>query len=250
MLKKAEGIVLRTIAYGETNVILRLYTREAGKISLMARGAKKPKSKLRAIAQPLVYGMFLYYKSTGMSTLNQGDPIDSFRFIREDLLKTAYASYMAELLDKVTEEKEINPYLFELFLRLIQHMNDDNDPEVLIRIFEIKMLAQAGIKPELNHCSRCRRTEGTFSFSVKEGGFLCQLCQHTDPHRIHIQPRTVELLRTFYYLNIERLGEISLRPATKRELKLVLESYYEAYSGLHLKTKRFLQQMESWDVDG
>ncbi|SDI85926.1 DNA repair protein RecO [Alteribacillus bidgolensis] len=248
MLEKAEGIVLRTTAYGETNIILRLYTREVGKISVMARGAKKPKNRFSAVSQPFVYGMFLYYKGTGMSTLNQGDSIDSFRIVRGDIFKTAYASYMSELLDKLTDEKERNPYLFELFLQLLQKMNEENDPEILTRIFETKMTAQAGIKPELDKCVRCNRTEGTFSFSVKEAGFLCQACKAADDYRLDIQPKTVQLLRTFFYMDVERLGEISLKKQTKDELKQVLHTYYDEYSGLILKSKRFLEQMENWKL--
>ncbi|SDH48043.1 DNA replication and repair protein RecO [Alteribacillus persepolensis] len=248
MLEKAEGIVLRTIAYGENNVILRIYTREAGKISVMARGAKKPKNKLSAAAQPFVYGMFLYYKGSGMSTLSQGDNIDSFRIIRDDIVKTAYASYMSELLDKLTDEKERNPYLFELFLQLLQKMNEDDDPEVLTRIFETKMMQQAGITPELNQCVRCKRKEGTFSFSVKEAGFLCHHCKGIDEYRFDIHQKTVQLLRTFFYMDMKRLGNVALKQSTKTELRQVLQTYYDEYTGIFLKSRRFLEQMENWSM--
>ncbi|RSL30897.1 DNA repair protein RecO [Salibacterium salarium] len=246
MLEKAEGIVLRTVAYGETNNILRLFTREAGKIAVMARGAKKPKSRLAAVSQPFVYATFLYYKSRGMKTLNQGDAIDSFRIIRNDLIRTAYASYILELLDKLTEEEEKNPYLFELMLQLLERMNDDDDPEVLVRIFETKMTAQAGIKPELEQCVHCQSKEGTFSFSVKEAGFLCHRCTAVDDNRLDIHPKTVQLLRTFFHLDIARFGSISLKDETKQELRTILDTYYQEYSGLHLKSKRFIEQMEKW----
>ncbi len=65
MLQKCEGIVLRTTDYGETNKIVTLYTREWGKIGVMARGAKKPKSRLSAITQPFTYGYFLMQKGNG-----------------------------------------------------------------------------------------------------------------------------------------------------------------------------------------
>ncbi|MFD2704149.1 DNA repair protein RecO [Salibacterium lacus] len=247
MLEKAEGIVLRTFAYGETNSILKLFTREAGKISVMARGAKKPKSRLAAVAQPFVYAYFLYYRSTGMKTLNQGDTIDSFRTVRYDIVRTAYASYIAELLDKLTEEQEKNPFLFELVLQLLQRMNEEDDAEVLVRIFEMKMTAQAGIKPVLEKCTHCGSQEGTFHFSVKEAGFLCHRCFHVDERRIAIQPKTVQLLRTFFHLDIGRFGDISIGRKTKDEIRLVLDSYYQEYTGLQLKSKRFLEQMERWE---
>ncbi|MFB5662098.1 DNA repair protein RecO [Alteribacillus sp. HJP-4] len=248
MLEKAEGIVLRTIAYGESNVIVTLFTREAGKIAVMARGAKKPKNRLSSSAQPFVYGMFLYFKGTGMATLNQGDPIDAFRVLRTDLTKTAYASYMTELLDKLTNDRERNPFLFELLLQLFKRMNEDADPEVLTRIFETKMTKVAGIKPELDRCTNCRNLKGTFSFSVKEAGFLCHLCSEIDPYRFEADQKTIQLLRTFFYMDIMRLGKIKLSQSIKLQLKQILDSYYDEYSGLHLKSKRFIEQMEKWDL--
>ena len=80
MLNKWEGIVLRTIPYGESNKIVTMFTREAGKVTAMARGAKKPRSKLAAVTQPFTHGTFLIRKGRGMGTLSQGEPIDSMRF--------------------------------------------------------------------------------------------------------------------------------------------------------------------------
>ncbi|WP_100398308.1 DNA repair protein RecO [Bacillus sp. FJAT-44742] len=248
MLDKAEGIVLRTISYGESNVIVTLFTREAGKIAVMAKGAKKPKSRLASITQPFMYGMFLYYKGSGMSTLSQGDPVNSFKLVRADINKTAYASYFVEMVDKLTEEKERNPYLFELLLQLLQYLNEEMDEEVLMRIFETKMTAVAGIKPELDHCASCQSKEGEFSFSVKEAGFLCRQCVHIDEKKIPISQQTVRLLRLFFYMDIARLGTVSLKQETKDQLKTVLETYYDEYSGLHLKSKRFLNQLEKWKL--
>lgn len=98
MLSKWEGIVIRTIPYGESNKIVTLLTQEAGKITVMARGAKKPRSKLAAVTQPFTLGSFLIRKGRGMGTLSQGEQIESMRFIREDLEATSYASYILSLI--------------------------------------------------------------------------------------------------------------------------------------------------------
>ena len=76
---------LRSIPYGESNKIVTLFTREAGKLTAMARGAKKPTSRLAAVTQPFTHGSFLIRKGRGMGTLEQGEQIDSMRPIREDL---------------------------------------------------------------------------------------------------------------------------------------------------------------------
>ena len=119
MFQKCEGIVLRTTDYGETNKIVTLYTREWGKIGVMARGAKKPKSRLSAITQPFTYGFFLLQNGRGLGNLQQGEMITPLRSIKEDIFLTAYASYVVELTDKSTDEKKTNPYLFELLYQTL-----------------------------------------------------------------------------------------------------------------------------------
>lgn len=247
MLEKAEGIVLRTINYGESNVILTLFTREFGKVAVMARGAKKTRNRFRSVSQPFVHGIFLYYKGRGMSTLNQGDVLHSFPDIRQHIVRMSYAAYMAELLEKTVEEREKNPYLFELFLTLLEQMEFGHDPEVLTSIFETKMTLQAGIQPELTKCVCCGQTDQIVSFSVKEAGFLCKRCTDQDPYAIHLHPKTIYLLRLFLHIDVQRIGSISLQKETKEELKRVMDAYYEAYGGFALKSKRFLDQLEKWN---
>ncbi|MFS0635842.1 DNA repair protein RecO [Mesobacillus foraminis] len=246
MLEKCEGIVIRTTDYAETNKIVTLYTREWGKVGVMARGAKKPNSRLTAITQPFTYGHFLIQRGRGLGTLQQGEMISSMRSIREDIFLTAYASYIIELLDKGTEEKKPNPYLFELLFQTLQYMNEGYDLDILMNIFEIKMLNVLGIYPVLDQCANCGNTEGSFSFSIREGGLLCHRCLEKDPYHFKIASATVRLLRLFYLLDLKRLGNISVKDETKAELKKVITAYYEEYSGLYLKTKKFLDQLDKF----
>ncbi|MCL6585362.1 MAG: DNA repair protein RecO [Anoxybacillus sp.] len=244
MLEKCEAIVLRTVDYGETNKIVTLWTREWGKVAVMARGAKKPSSRLSSVTQLFTYGYYLVQKSRGVGSLQQAEIIDSLRGIRENIFATAYASYIVELTDKVTEEQRPNPYLFELLLQTLKYMNDGLDLEILTYIYEMKMLRVMGLHPMLDGCAVCKQSEGMFSFSVKEGGFLCHRCEATDPHRLPLSPAAVKLLRLFYYFDLSRLGKISVKEETKKELNRIISAYYDEYSGLSLKTKRFLTQIE------
>jgi DNA repair protein RecO (recombination protein O) len=244
MLQKCEGIILRTNDYGETNKIVTLYTREWGKYGLMARGAKKPKSRLAAISQPFTYGHFLVQKGMGMGSLQQGEVITSFRSIKEDIFLTAYASYIVELTDKSTEERKNNPYLFELLCQILTLLNEGYDPDILKNIYEMKMLNVLGHYPCLNQCVSCGSKEGKFVFSIREGGILCHRCIGIDPYHIPVSSATVKLLRIFYYLDITRLGSITVKQETKAQLKQVIDGYYEDRSGLFLKSKKFLEQLD------
>ncbi len=244
MLQKIEGLVLRTTDYGESNKIVVIFTRENGKIGAMARGAKKPNSRLASVSQPLTYGHFLVMLGSGLGSLQQGEIIHPLKSLKQDIFLTAYASYLVELTDKATEERKRNPYLFELLIQTLTYMDDGLDPQVLTNIYEMKLLNSFGLYPILDGCAICKETEGTFAFSIKEGGFICHRCIHNDPHHLKISPSVARLLRLFYYIDIHRLGSINVKDETKREIKKVIDAYYEEYSGLQLKTKKFLTQLE------
>ncbi|WNS77621.1 DNA repair protein RecO [Bacillus sp. DTU_2020_1000418_1_SI_GHA_SEK_038] len=247
MLEKCEGIIIRTTNYGETNKIVTLYTREWGKIGVMARGAKKPSSRLAAVTQPFTYGYFLVQRSSGLGSLQQGEMITSMRSIREDIFLTAYASYIVDLTDKGTDDRKPNPYLFELVFQALNLVNEGFDAEIIVNIFEMKMLNSLGLYPVLNQCTVCSSADGHFSFSIREGGLICHRCLEKDPYHFKISPATVKLLRLFYFFDLSRLGNISVKPETKAELKKVINAYYDEYSGLNLKTKRFLNQMAKFE---
>lgn len=74
MLKKQDAIVLKSIDYGETNKIVTLFTKEDGKLAVLAKGAKKPNSRFAAVTQPFVYGSYLYFQGNGLPSLSQGRP--------------------------------------------------------------------------------------------------------------------------------------------------------------------------------
>lgn len=239
-----EGIVIKTIPYGESNTIITLYTKELGKIGVMARGAKKPKSRFTSITQLFTYGIFVFQRGRGLGTLQQGEALSSFRHIREDLVKTAYAAYLAELLDRYTSEEEMKPDLFGWLKQALEYINYGIDPEVITFLFEIKMMKTAGIVPELSRCVSCHAAEANFSFSIREGGFLCERCAYKDPYRMNISKGAARLLNMFYHLDLGRLGNVSLKKETKRELRMLFDAYMEEYSGVFIKSKKFLKQLD------
>jgi DNA repair protein RecO (recombination protein O) len=244
LLYKVEGIVIKTIPYGESNIIITLYTKELGKVGVMARGAKKPKSRFASISQLFTYGIFVFQKSQGLGTLQQGESLHSFRKIREDLVKTAYAAYLVELLDRHTAENEMRSDLYGWMKQALEYIDFGIDPEVITFLFEMKIMKVAGIVPELSKCVSCKRTEGHFSFSIREGGFLCERCRFKDPYTIKISEAAARLLHMFYHFDLNRLGNVSLKKETKKELRTLVDAYMDEYSGVYLKSKKFLKQLD------
>jgi len=203
LLKKTEGNVIRTIDYAESDVIITIYSKQIGKIGMLARGAKKPNNRLASVSQLFTYGNYLFRHTRGLGTLSQGEIIHSFRGIREDLLKTAYAAYIVELTDKLTDDFQPSPALFDLLYFSLKFIDENYDAEAVSFIYATKMLAFAGITPQLERCAHCGKNAERFvSFSIKEGGFLCRRCQNVDEHSLNVSHATAKLLKLFLSMDI------------------------------------------------
>ncbi|MCX7570831.1 DNA repair protein RecO [Tumebacillus sp. DT12] len=251
-MNKVEAIVLRTVDYGETHKILTLYSAQMGKIAALARGAKKPRSDLAAVCQPFTYGTFLLYigERQGMGTISQAEVLDSFRAIREDLFKAAYASYVAELTDRFCADREPSPSLFLLLQTVLHYLTDeDKDPEVLVRLYETKMLDLAGIRPELYHCAHCfRPVETSIRFSILHGGPLCGACHQSDERAVWMKPVTLKLMQTFQGMDVRRLGQTRVGDDVKRQLNKILRQYLDEYSGVQFRSRGFLDQLHKYEI--
>ncbi|GEL78309.1 DNA repair protein RecO [Tenuibacillus multivorans] len=249
MIEKVQGIVLRTRDYGETNKIITLYTKEYGLISAVARGAKKTKSRMAAITQPFIYGLFLTQIGKGLGTIHQGDILNSMRGIREDIIKTAYASYMCELVAKMVNEKEPNSALFDELNISLERMLDDEPPEAISIMFELKMYHIGGFAPVVHNCVNGHDDRPITAFSVVDGGVVCDMCQSSSEYTIPLPAHAYKVLRQMSLTSIKRIRNISIKHDTLKLLRHILDQYYERYGGMTIKSKRFLDQMHLLDHD-
>lgn len=212
MLHKVEGIVLRQVKFKESDKILTIFTRKNGKIQVIAKGARNPKNKLIACTQNFCHSEFILYKGKNLYRLNQGDIINSFYSIREDLVKLAYCTYISELTDIATVEEEQNEKLFGLLLKTLEVLTKTKDNyESLIRAFEIKYLSFIGYRPSLKACVNCRNEVLTnATFSVKYGGVLCKNCSNIDYKSLNVDNNVIITLKKLLYSKLDKLENISL----------------------------------------
>src|SRR5690606_36210654 len=244
MLHKWEGIVLKARAYGESNKIVTLMTREAGKVACMARGAKKPTSRLAGVTQTFMHGSYLVQRTSGMGTLQQGEHFNSMRHIQTDIVATAYASYIVEIVDRLVEEGRPEPYAFDILIQALNAIEEGYDPEAITLFVDWKMLPFAGIQPILHACAGCGAVDGEFAFSFTQGGFICHRCFHMDPYIIRLSPTQLKLIRMFYTLPIEQVGKLELKPQTKQFIKKIVTTMYEEQTGIRLKSRNFIEPLE------
>lgn len=244
MLVKMEGIVLRARDYGESHQVITLFTREQGKIAAMARGAKKPKSRLRAATQPFTSGWYLCFTGTGMSTLSQAEIVHARYRLRSDLPLTAVAAYLTELLDKLTQERHSEPRLFSLLETTLDMLEEGADADILTHIFELKVLEAGGYRPRLDGCMHCGAVDTPLAFSVRSGGFICIDCNHKDRSAMPITGATARVLSLLQRLSPERVGQVDLKPETRSQLDRVIRAFMDEYIGIPLKSRDFLDRMK------
>ncbi|MCO7175691.1 DNA repair protein RecO [Sporolactobacillus kofuensis] len=249
MMAKTEGFIIRTTDYGESNKIVTLYTKEFGKIGLMARGAKKPKNPLSAVSHVLFYGLCLFSKGRGLGTLYQAETLNAFRTVREDIEKMGYAALVLELTDRLTEERQPSESIYHLLQAILLLMDKGKDPAVLAALFAIKMMPQAGVAPELTHCVHCGQKRDNYAFSIMNGGFLCQNCIHTDAYAIHLSPVVQKLLPLIQSVPMERVGRINLKAKTIGEIESIIYAYYEQNAGIKLRSRHFLEQLSKFRTE-
>ncbi|UUZ96126.1 DNA repair protein RecO [Paenibacillus sp. P25] len=245
---RVQAIVIRSMDYGEGNKILTLFTREQGKMSVVARGAKKVKSRYGSVAQLFTLGEFLFFKSGQLGTLNHAEIIEPYYKIREDLHKVAHASYLAELTDRMMGDQEGRPFLFDQLLGSMTAIQEDKDPQIIDHLYEMKMIMYGGYTPELDCCVNCRENREPAAFSAGLGGILCDRCLFRDPGATRISPGVRKLLKLFVQTDVRRLGQIDVKPATKEALKHLMRSYFDMHVGLKLKSRDFLEQMEKYGI--
>lgn len=250
MLHQTEGLVLRCRNYGESHKILTLLT-PRGKLSLIARGARKPKSRLAGVAQPLVQGMFVYFhrgtKGT-MGSLNQGEVIHHFyRAFEASLVRQAYAMYFLESADRLSEVESPSQGMYLFLLNTLTLLESGTDPQILKLIFDLKVLAASGYRPVWERCQHCGREDGPYLASVRFGGLLCADCRQQDPQAVAVTETAVKLLRLFQEIPLSRLGQVRIREETKALLWRITQLFMDEYLDLPLKSAAFLTQVQEWE---
>lgn len=246
MLIRLQGIVMRAREYGESNKIVTIFSESHGKISFVARGAKKPRSRYGAVTEPFTMALFVCFQSSAksMPTLSSADLLESNYALRSDLLLTSVGAYWMELANKLLEEREPDPFLYHLFIESFAKLQEKKDADILTRIIELAFLRKAGYQPVFDHCVDCGREEQLRHVSVIRGGMLCTSHHSRDPRAIRISPQTGKLLPLIQILTPQRLGKVQIHPETRSEIEKVIQAFYDEYVEVHFTTKEIWQNMK------
>lgn len=232
----------------------------------MARGAKKPQSRLAGGVQLCVKAVYTLYQGRGMGNIQQLEVVDAYRKLREQLDLAAYAAYFSELVAAVGEERPNgSEAVYRWFSAALDRLRDGRDnPQIVARIWETKVLHLLGASPIWNQCVRCHTelAQETVFYAPGEGGFLCPSCQveleqqsvqgsfHAGRRGAFPVPSSVpKVLAQFRNLPWERIGQIRLSPNTAEVIRNVLRYQLADYGGLSLKSREFVDSIDALWTD-
>lgn len=173
-----EGIVVRKQNFSEADKIVTLYTKENGKITAIAKGARKLTSRKVSSSELFVHGIHYFAKGKNMDIIIESETLNPFTPLREDLQKASLAFYLTELLNHFSEGGQANYPLYRLFLETMSILSRAKKRHSLwIRAFEIKALNHTGFGPELYQCANCTSPLSAEKyFEHEHGGTVCRDC--------------------------------------------------------------------------
>ena len=181
--EKTTAIVLRVVEFSETSCVVTMMTRDFGKITALAKGARRKKSPFEAALDVLAICriVFLHKTSQALDLLTEAKLEKRFRSSATDLSRFYAGLYVVELLSAMTEQSDPHPELFDLAEHTLNRLDSDGNVASLLLRFEFGILTILGQKPMLDQCVGCGRektsTESRVSFGLNEGGVLCQSCR-------------------------------------------------------------------------
>lgn len=251
---KTESIVLKQFDLGESDKIITFYTKDYGKIRAVAKGVRKGKNRFSGIVLPFSYNFLAVYKGRSIDRINQLNNIFTFSNLREDLTKMAYASFMAEVVEKVGLENNQNQALFSLLLASYYRISkkEEEDIKYIELVFKILVMGILGLKPELKQCVICKN-EVIYSYknmlAVEHGGLICNNCIKDEykynKEKIFLRGESLKIMNIILERGFAPLDKLVISKSAYIELDKAINSFLFYHLDLNLKSLDFLNMIKN-----
>lgn len=240
------GMVLQVMPIGEYDKRITLLTKERGKITAFARGARRPNSQLLAATNPFSFGEFELFEGRSAYTLARASIQNYFRELAADFHATYYGFYFLEFADYYCQENNDEREMLKLLYQSLRALESPVYDNRLVRlVFELKALAVNGEAPNVFSCLKCGSSEELHWFSVKRGGAFCAKCKGEIPDAVQLTESTMYAMQYVISARVEKLYTFTVSAQVLAELQRVMESYLEHYVGHAFKSLKILVEITS-----
>jgi len=245
------AVILRRIEYGDYDLILSFFTLHKGKISVIAKSAKKSVKRFSGVLEPfsLVRIVCRAGRPNTMPILQEATIERSSVGIGSDVDKTAYAGYWAEIVHEYTEEGVALPSVYELLTYALEALDCENSPpEFLNLLFQLRFLTLSGLGPNLTRCGNCRTPmhllkQSNIRFDPAQGGLVCRRCSPGKTGPLTLSIDTIKQLEWMTHGDFQKAGRIRLTSRAINQGHNCLESFVEFCLGKKIRSLSFLRQV-------
>jgi len=243
-----DGIVLSRFDLGEADRVLTMITPELGKIRIIAKGVRRPTSRLGGSLEPFAE------LNVGLARGRTFDVVTEVRVghawlrLRDSLESAATAWYIAELADRSLEERHEAEPLYALLRRAYELLDAGMAPGRVARWYEMHLADELGQRPEVDRCVECDRmleATGSFRWVPPLGGVLCDRCPGPPADRAGLSLDALKLLKAYQRLDIEAIAALRLTDATEREVEGAMREFMRVSLERDARSLAFLDEVRS-----
>lgn len=248
-IEKTEGIVIRQADFSESSRVVTLFTRDYGKISAVAKGAKRLKSAFHAAIDLLTQSRVLFIRkmSASLDILTEADMISRFFPEGPQQLTALYCGYyVAELLAGLTEDYDPHPVLYDETVLMLNRLQQTEQPQQMMLHYELTILREIGQLPTFDACLVCDKPitgTGDAIFLISQGGVICQNCRQENYTQNQLQSSSIAALQTLSNSSIAEVDALVLSKQQKREIRSVMSSIISATIGRRPKMLSYLTNL-------
>lgn len=234
-----EGVILKRTPYKENDMILHIYTKEYGKIGVLARGVRKLTSKNAPATQEMMVSELTIHLRKGLSSLIKATAIDYLRHTKESIESEIIGNYILEYFYRYVEENMPEEKEYEILMQSLEAIERGYHPLLVYLMFNVFILEHNGVSIDVDGCVLCGSTQ-VVSISLQDGGFLCE--EHLGRHQVY----SIEVLKAFRHLHkvsFDKIDLLHIDESILKQLIPIMDYYIEEYTGISLRTKTFIQQI-------
>lgn len=243
--EKTTAIVLRVVDFSETSVVTTLFTEHFGKVSALAKGARRPKGPFENAIDLLAVAriVFIRKSSDALDLLTEAKLERRFRSAERSLERLYAGFYLAELLTEMTDTGDPHPELFHASNRVLAELDAGSPVAPLVAGIELFALRDLGHLPLLTECAICGNElvkAARYPFALVAGGVLCPRCRPGQRHVVSVRAEVIEAMHGLSQAAPETWSSIALEPKLAGEMRAVTQHYLAHHLGHRCKMHRWM----------
>ncbi len=244
--EKSEAIVIRAVPWSETSLVVTLWTLDFGKVSAVAKGARRLRSPFESALDLLAHSSVVFIVKAGdaLDLLTEAKLIRRFRSGQKHLLNLYCGYYVAELLLTMTEEGSSVAELFSLTRKTLEDLDELEMPGECLLRFEWEMLRQLGHLPSLHDCVGCGgavEKTNRIAFGIEAGGVVCSDCLPGHRAIVRLRPATIDYLTGMLENSWDTIPLKPIETSMRSELRGLMNRYFSALSHRRFEMHSFLE---------